>query len=119
MTVGELIARVQQLGTIREKLHRLEATERLLSDEVRAGLQRRKSGRVQSADWLACLAERTTLELDVAKLQRKATPEVFIACVTPNVKAARRHFTEAALKKMGRATTTTQLRVSRRPKGSG
>ncbi len=115
MTRKALIEHVQKLGAMRERIGKLEASERQLSKLVRDALEASKNGQVQSADFTACLAERRALQVDAAKLRRKAGPKLFMACIRVDVKAARRHFAENVLAKLGTVARSMQLRVSRRP----
>lgn len=119
MTKKQLIAQVQQLGELREKLSEVKTAERRLTDDVRAALEQAKLARLDSPDYSACLDERRTLVVDAAKLRRKVADKVFMGCIRVDLAAARRQVAAADLEKLGEYVPHAQLRVSRLPKAKG
>ena len=116
MTRKELKASVQDLGNLREQLAEIKKAEGQLATDVRAALEKVKLGRVDSADFSACLHKGRTLVVSAARLRRKVDDDkVFMACIRVDVAAARRQMTAPQLAKLGKYQPTTQLRVSRLP----
>jgi hypothetical protein len=115
-TLTEIRRNVQDLGKIRKQIDDLKGAERQLSGIVMQKMQSRRVDLIESKQYLAALAERSSLKIDPAKLRRKAGEKLFMALVRVDLKAARTHFQETDLKKLGEITTKTILNVSRRPK---
>lgn len=119
MTRKQLIADVQQLGELRERLAEVKTAERQLTADVRAGFAQAKLARLDSADYSACLDERRTLVVDAAKLRRKVGEKVFMGCIRVDLAAAGRQVAAADLEKLGVYEPHAQLRVSRLPGTKG
>ena len=106
---------VQQLGELRAQMTDLKSAERALSDEITEAMTGAKIATIESADYVAQLAEKSRLVLDVKKFRRKAGEKVFLECAKVDMKVARRHFDDKALEKLGEVKPSVQLRISRRP----
>ncbi len=106
---------VQQLGELRAQMTDLKSAERTLSDEITEAMTGAKVATVESTDYVAQLAEKNRLVLDVKKFLRKAGEKVFMECARVDMKVARRHFDDKALAKLGESKASVQLRISRRP----
>lgn len=115
MTKAALKKRVQQLGDLRAQMSDLKSAERALSDEITEAMTGGKITAVDSADYVAQLAETRRLVLDVKKFRRKAGEKIFAECAKVDMKVARRHFDDKALEKLGEVKPSVQLRISRRP----
>ncbi len=115
MSNAKLKKCVQQLGELRAQMTDLKSAERALSNEVTLSMAGAKVNSVESADYVAQLAEIRRLTLDVKKFRRKAGEKVFLECAKVDMKVARRHFDDAALEKLGEVDSSIQLRISRRP----
>ena len=119
MTLKTLKDRIEPLGEIRRKADDLKASERQLSAEIRAALGARKNPLVETAHFVANLAERRSLTINPRKLRKKASDRVFLECVRVDLKVARRHFPQDQLDRLGTVARSRVLRISRKPAGKG
>jgi len=115
MTATKLKKSVQQLGELRAQMTALKASERELTGAVVEAMRAGKLEQITSAGYAAQLTASRTLTLDVAKFRKKAGPKIFAACVRVDNKAARRHFSDAELEKLGTVAESVKLRISPRP----
>ena len=116
-TSPKLRKQIDQLGRLRDELAGLKASERQLSSEVQAAMAAGGHDTVASTGYIATLASRTELRIDLAKLRRKAGTKIFLDCIRVDTKAARRHFPEAVLEGMGERVERTVLRISAKAGG--
>jgi len=115
MTKKELTAKVEDLGQLREQLGEITKAASQLGDAVRKGLKTLKLTELASAQYSACLDERRSLVVSPAKLRRKLSDKLFMACIRVDVAETRRHIPPADLKRLGTYAKSEQLRVTRRP----
>ena len=114
-TKAAMAATIEQLGDLRAQIGKMESSERDLAKTLREQMSAAGCDSAESANYAARLAVRTSLSIDPAKFRRKAGDEIFAACARIDTKAARLHFDEAALEKLGKITTSTRLEISARP----
>lgn len=93
----------------------LTASERALSAEILKAMDTGKWPAVEADGYSAQLAERRTLKIAPEAFRRKAGDKLFVACARVDVRAARVHFTDAQLEKVGAYDTKLQLRISALP----
>jgi regulator of replication initiation timing len=114
MTREQLKEKIDRLGELREQLGSLSAAERDLSADVREGLEEDALSELAAETFAAQLAERRSLRLDTRKFRRKVGDELFLACARVDLKAARQHFSDEQLERLGKVAVSVELRVSRR-----
>lgn len=116
--IRALIREVEQLGELREQIGRLKSSEREISDRVQTAMQAGALTNIESAAYVAQLAEARKLTIDVRKLKAslsKKDPKVFLDCVRPDLTACRRHLSPERLERLADVEKSLRLRISRRP----
>ena len=111
----KLVALVEQLGELRERVAAIKASERELTELVTDAMVAARIAVVESKTYIVNRGEKRRYALDLSHVRSRLRGTKLWDCLRVDVTSARRHLGIDLVKRLADVQKTPELRVSRRP----